>query len=437
LTLTQETQPEANLQWTRRETEEPERAFLVGVCDGATTALVAEEHLDELASLSDTMGVPVAGRLVARVLHPSPRLYLGQGKAEEIKALAQGAGAGVIIFDFDLSPSQQRNWEKFSELAAIDRQEVILDIFAGRARTQEARLQVGLARMQYSLPRLRRAWTHLERQRGGAGHKGGPGELQLEVDRRIAMDRIARFKRELKEVRKRRAVQRKSRSSRPVPSAAIVGYTNVGKSSLLRRLTGADVFVEDKLFATLDTTTRRIDLSNNQPLLLTDTVGFIRKLPHGLVEAFKATLEEAVEADFLIHVLDVSSPKAEEQYAVTNQVLDELGARDKPTILALNKCDCPHDTTLPGRFRMINALTYAISTHTGEGVDALLEAFARNFVVPMRHYFLRVPQNRYDIVHLLHSEGTVIHETFEPDVVEIEADCPIRFHDRLAAFIAE
>jgi GTP-binding protein HflX len=409
---------------------------LVGIQDAKTTLVEAEEHLDELASLADTMGVEVVGRLVARVARPSPHFFLGAGKAEEIKAMALGIEADVLIFDFDLSPSQQRNWEKFTEIAAIDRQEVILDIFAGRAQTKEARLQVGLARMQYSLPRLRRAWTHLERQRGGAGHKGGPGELQLEVDRRIVLDRITRFKRELKEVRRRRAVQRKSRGGRPVPSAAIVGYTNVGKSSLLRRLTGADVFVEDKLFATLDTTTRRIDLSNNQPLLLTDTVGFIRKLPHGLVEAFKATLEEAVQSDFLLHVLDIGHPKIDEHYAVTNQVLAELGAADKPVMVVLNKTDQPHDPLTLNRFRLLNSLAFPVSTRNGEGIGPLLAAFAEHFVLPMRRYRLRIPQNRYDLVNLLHTEGDVLVERYEADGILIEADCPLRFDHQLAAFVA-
>ncbi|MCL5270949.1 MAG: GTPase HflX, partial [bacterium] len=381
------------------------RAYLVGVQEAGQSAVQAQEHLDELASLSDTMGVEVAGSQIVHLGRPTPHFYLGAGKAEEIKRTAAAQESDVLIFDVELSPSQQRNWEEFAGIAVIDRQEVILDIFASRARTKEARLQVGLARMEYSLPRLRRAWTHLERQRGGAGMRGGPGELQLEVDRRVVMDRIRRFKQQLAEVRKQREVQRKGRRGRPVPSAAIVGYTNVGKSSLLNRLAGADVFIEDKLFATLDPTTRRILLPNNQPLLLTDTVGFIRKLPHQLVESFKATLEEARLSDFLIHVLDVSHPKIAEHYETTNQVLGELGASDKLTILVFNKIDRPHDPFVISRFRRQNPRCFPVSTVTGAGLDELVDAFARHFVLPMRRARLQIPLDRFDLVDLLHREG--------------------------------
>jgi GTP-binding protein HflX len=419
------------------DSDKVERALLVGVQDQTTGREEAEEHLAELASLSDTMGVEVVERVLVRVSKPTPHFYLGSGKAEEIKHLAENAEADVLIFDIDLSPSQQRNWEEFSGIAVIDRQEVILDIFAGRAQTKEARLQVGLARMEYSLPRLRRAWSHLERQRGGAGMRGGPGELQLEVDRRVVTDRIARFRRELKEVRQQRAVQRRGRTARPIPVAAIVGYTNVGKSSLLRALTGADVFVEDKLFATLDTTTRRIMLPNNQPLLLTDTVGFIRKLPHGLVEAFKATLEEATLADFLVHVVDITHPKVEDQYAVTNAVLAELGAGDKKTILVLNKVDQSHDAWRYHDFKEKNPLCVCISTHTGEGIPELLDTFAANFVVPMRPMTLRLPRERYDLVDLLYREGTVRSEAHDEHGVCLEVDVPERFASRVEEFCME
>ena len=421
----------------RLEMQKVQRALLVGIQDSSLNRLEAEDHLAELASLADTMGVTVAGSLIARLDRPSPKYYLGQGKVDEINALAYAEEADVLIFDADLSPSQQRNWEELTKIAVIDRQEVILDIFASRARTKEARLQVGLARMEYSLPRLHRAWSHLERQRGGAGLRGGPGELQLEVDRRVAVDRIRRFKRQLAEVRKQREVQRKGRKGRPVPTAAIVGYTNAGKSSLLKALTGAEVFIEDKLFATLDTTTRRLLLGNNQPLLLTDTVGFIRKLPHKLVEAFKATLEEAAQADFLVNVLDVTQPKIEEHYAVTNQVLVELGARDKLTILVLNKIDQEHDPFLLARFRRLNPLCHAVSTRTGEGLEELKAAFARHFVVPLRRATLRLPLDRYDLVSLLHREGEIHDQRHEADGVWIKADFPLRYERLLEAFMVD
>ncbi|MEN6625532.1 MAG: GTPase HflX [Candidatus Sumerlaeia bacterium] len=417
--------------------ERRQRALLIGIHAEGTSREEAEDHVEELASLTDTMGAEVAGMEIVRMGRPTPHFYLGSGKAEEIKAIAEAEEADVLIFDFDLSPSQQRNWEKFTERAVIDRQEVILDIFASRAQTREARLQVGLARMEYSLPRLRRAWTHLERQRGGAGLRGGPGELQLEVDRRAAMERIARFKRELKQVRMQRQVQRKSRSTRPIPSAAIVGYTNAGKSSLLRALTGADVFIEDKLFATLDPTTRRIELSNRQPLLLTDTVGFIRKLPHDLVEAFKATLEEAAIADFIVHVLDVSHPKIEEHYAVTNEVLKDLHAVHKKTILVLNKADVDHDPLIHARMARHNPLCYEVSTHTGQGLEVLREAMASHFVLPMERFRLHIPHGRFDVVDLVHREGEVLTQKHDETGVWLEADLPVRFKAQFEEFIKE
>jgi len=294
-----------------------------------------EEHLDELAQLADTLGVPVVGREVVPLTRPHPAYLVGTGKAEEIVVNCQLADADCLIFDDDLNPAQQRNWEGLSKITVIDRHEVILDIFAKHARTKAARLQVKLARLEYQLPRLRRAWTHLERQRGGTGMRGGAGELQLEADQRMVRDQIVTIKRDLAALRQRRNTQRKSRGLKPTPNAVIVGYTNAGKSSLLRALTDADVLCEDKLFATLDPTTRRLLLPNHQELLLTDTVGFIRKLPHDLVESFKATLEETQLANFLVHVVDVSHPLAHDHIAATKAVLKELEADGKPAVLVI------------------------------------------------------------------------------------------------------
>lgn len=280
-----------------------ERALLVGVYKGAAQREESESLLNELGSLVDTLEIPVLGSLLVRVQEPNPRYFVGTGKAEEIFERARQVEADVIVFDHELSPAQQRNWEAMTGLAVIDREEVILDIFAQRAQTKEARLQVDLARLEYSLPRLTRAWRHLSRQGGGLGGKG-EGETQLETDRRLIRTQIDRLKQDLELVRLRRATQRKQRERLPLPNAAIVGYTNVGKSALLKKLTGAEVLVANKLFATLDTMTRRVDLPSGQGLLLTDTVGFIRNLPHRLIEAFKATLEEAVLSDFLIDVLE-------------------------------------------------------------------------------------------------------------------------------------
>jgi GTP-binding protein HflX len=285
-----------------------ERALLIGVYKDGEQKEESESLLAELDALVDTLEIPVIDRLLVKVQARNARYFVGSGKAEEIAERAKQLEIDVIVFDNGLSPAQQRNWEALTGVAVIDREEVILDIFGRRARTKEARLQVDLARMEYSLPRLTRAWSHLSRQGGGLGGKG-EGETQLESDRRLVRAQIDRLKSDLELVRLRRATQRKQRQRLPLPSAAIVGYTNVGKSALLKKLTGAQVLVEDKLFATLDTTTRRVLLPSGQSLLLTDTVGFVRNLPHRLIEAFKATLEEAVLSDFLIHVLDASHPR--------------------------------------------------------------------------------------------------------------------------------
>ena len=285
-----------------------ERALLVSAYTKTDERLDAQSLLEELEELVNTLGVPVIERLLVFHRENHANLLLGSGKAQEIADVVKELGIDVLIFDNELSPAQQRNWETLSGVVVIDRQEVILDIFGKRAQTREARLQVELAQLEYSMPRLTRAWSHLGQQGGGIGAKG-EGESQLEQDKRRIRGQIDRLKRDLDAVRRQRATQRKDRKREPVPNAAIVGYTNAGKSSLLKRLTGADVLVEDKLFATLDTTTRKISLPNKQPLLLTDTVGFVRKLPHRLIEAFNATLEEAVMADFLIHLVHPHRPR--------------------------------------------------------------------------------------------------------------------------------
>jgi len=328
----------------RERPEMVERAMLVGIYFDPREEVEAESLLEELHELVETLGINIVHTVFyrSRALH---KQYLcGTGKAQEIVDLAKAFECDVIIFDNGLSPSQQRSWERLGDVAVIDREEVILDIFNKRAQTREARIQVDLARMQYALPRMARMWGHLDREGGGAGGGSGGGgganrgmgEKQIEVDRRLAYQRIDRLKRELEDVRSQRKTQRKEREKLGTAHAAIVGYTNSGKSTLLNKLSGSDVLAKDMLFATLDTTTRRIELPDGQPLLLTDTVGFVRNLPHRLVEAFKATLEEAVLADFLIHVLDCSSPEIDRLYETTLEVLDELGAGDKKIITVLN-----------------------------------------------------------------------------------------------------
>ena len=414
-----------------------QRAFLVGVRTGRMRAAEAEEHLDELALLADTMGVAVVGRRVVTVGRFNPALLIGAGKAEEIGEECRRLEADCLIFDDDLSPSQQRNWEKATEIAVIDRREVILDIFAQHARTREARLQVDLARLEYSRPRLRRAWTHLERQAGHRGVRGGAGEMQLETDQRMVRTQIASIKRQLAEVRRQRATRRERRSVKPTPVCVIVGYTNAGKSTLLRALTGADVLCEDKLFATLDPTTRRIVLPNSQELLLSDTVGFIRKLPHDLVASFKATLEEVQLADFLIHVVDASHPNAKGQIAATEGVLTELKADDKPTVLALNKIDRPEARgqafELSGRADSV----VRISAATGEGLELLLAALAALCSGQLERLVVEAPPDRYDIVSLVHREGRVQSEDYNSNGARLEVDFPRRLRHKLQGFIRE
>ena len=310
-----------------------ERALLVGVYLDKSKEKEASSLLDELNELVQTLGIGIMDSVLVKVRENFPSHLMGKGKMAEIIERSKELNCDCIIFDNELSPNQQRNWENDSKILVIDRQEVILDIFSLRARTKEARLQVQLARMQYTLPRMARMWSHLDRQGGGSGGgKGGggaargEGEKQIEVDRRLARKKIDRVKAELEKVRQQRKTQRKERNRADLPHAAIVGYTNAGKSSLLNGLTESSVLAEDKLFATLDTTTRKLDLDDGQTILLTDTVGFVRRLPHGLVESFKATLEEAVLADFLIHVIDGSSENVEEHYRTTLDVLKELGA---------------------------------------------------------------------------------------------------------------
>lgn len=410
-----------------------ERAFLIGVYFDRADAEDAQSLLDELGELVGTLGIGVVGSVCVFVRDRNARYLTGTGKCAELIAEAKQLEADCIVFDNELAPMQQRTWEKESGISVIDREEVILDIFKMRAQTSEARLQVELARMEYSLPRLARMWGHLDRQRGGSGGgKGGgaaargEGEQQIEVDRRLARKKIDRVRKELESVRQTRDTQRKQRTETGLPLAAIVGYTNAGKSSLLNKLSGSEVLAEDKLFATLDPTTRRIQLPDGQPLLLTDTVGFVRNLPHRLVEAFKATLEEAVLADFLIHVLDASAPRVYDFYQTTVDVLAELGAGDKPTIVVLNKIDLLADD--PDRVHELRAHftgdAVFISIHTGEGLDALINSLSDQLVDRVGRMLLRIPQARQDLVALLHREGKILKEEYDGNDVLLTAIVP-------------
>lgn len=410
------------------------RAWLVGIADGDTTLTEAEALLDELAELAGNLSIGTIGRSVVRLRQSHSKYFLGEGKAREIVDTVRAHGGDCIIFDRPLSPAQQRNWEKLANVTVIDRHEVILDIFNARASTREATLQVELARLEYELPRLRRAWSHLDRQRGGGAVQRDAGETQLEVDQRLIRRRITRLRSELLTVIKNREVQRKQRQRIPLPSVSIVGYTNAGKSSLLNRLTDASVLAADKLFATLDPTTRRMQLPSGQWLLVTDTVGFVRNLPHRLIDAFKATLEEAVVANFLIHVIDASSGEAEAHRATTVQVLQELGVGDHPIITVYNKIDRMEDPIALAALRQRHRDAVFVSALTGEGIDTLLDVLQRQISALATRRTLLIPHHRQDLIHQLHEAGAVESARYVDDGVLLQANLPPRWVDQLNGF---
>ncbi len=426
----------------REKPNKVERAFLIGAYFDRREEEDAQALLDELQELVETLGIAIAGKELVFVREANPRYLLGKGKAAELIAQAKELDADCIVIDNELSPAQQRAWEQDSNSCVIDRHEVILDIFNMRARTKEARLQVELARLEYSLPRLTRMWMHLDRQGGGSsggssgsgGATRGEGETQLEVDRRLSSKRVDKLKAELEEVKKQRETARKERARVSVPMAAIVGYTNAGKSSLLNRLTNAEVLVEDKLFATLDTTTRRLELPDGQALLVTDTVGFVRNLPHDLVQSFRATLEESVIADFLIQVLDASSKHVMEMYRTTTAVLKELGAGDKKVLVVLNKIDLVE----PDRLRELQREfpdAESISIRTGEGMDALMHRLHHMMIDRVVRMDLTIPLHRMDLVALAHQEGKVLSEDYEQGVGLVQCVVPKRWESKFAPFL--
>ncbi|MGE9296844.1 MAG: GTPase HflX [Puniceicoccales bacterium] len=413
------------------------RAMLLGVHGPRTPDGEAEELLEELEELVANLGIGVVDKRVVKVREPNAAFLLGSGKVEEIAEEIRLKECDSLIFDEPLSPGQQRNWEKHlgGKVLVIDRQEIILDIFNSRAQTKEASLQVELARLEYELPRMKRAWSHLDRQRGGGAVQRDAGETQLEMDQRMIRQRISRLKKELTEVLQHREVQRKRRSRVPLPTASIVGYTNAGKSSMLNRLTESEVLAEDKLFATLDPTTRRATLPSGQTLLLTDTVGFIRRLPHRLVEAFKATLEEAVVATFLIHVLDASSVDVLKHYETTMNVLKELGADDKTIVTVFNKVDAVEDRMELAMLRHDHPEAHFVSVKTGEGLDALLKRCDECIEGWGQPVELMIPHDRYDIVNRLHEAGAVSRKEILDEGVHIEGTIPLRLLDPVKPFL--
>ncbi|MDD4180166.1 MAG: GTPase HflX [Victivallaceae bacterium] len=389
-----------------------ERALLVGINDSSRTAEESMLHLDELAELAGNLGIATVGKIIVNLKKPHAKYYVGTGKAEEIAEELKALNADCLIFDDEMYPAQQRNWERLTEILVIDRQEIILDIFVKRATTREATLQVELARLEYYLPRLTKAWSHLSRQ-GGGGFNKGEGEQQIELDRRLIRNRIAALKSELEVVQTQRDTQRKNRKNNNIPMAAIVGYTNAGKSSLLNKLCDSKVYIANKLFATLDPTTRKYTLPNRQELILTDTVGFVRKLPHALVEAFKSTLEEAVLADFLLLILDISSPVVKEQWETTLEVLKELGADSKRIITVFNKIDLEEDPEHVEWIRGLFPDAVFISAATGEGLNELtqrMESYCSDWNTIIR---VKLPPARHDLAAYSHRNGDVLESEYD------------------------
>lgn len=433
----------------------PERVFLVGVelkshtvahnktpnLAPSKTQKIAQDSVDvrellaELGELAATAGAEVVSEGIQKVEALSPATFIGKGKAEEFADFCRRNDVDTVIFDDELSPAQSRNLEKIFNCKVLDRTALILDIFAQRARTREGKLQIELAQLRHLLPRLTRFWGHLSRQSGGIGMRGGEGESQLEADRRKVQERIDRIERDLDLVRRRRETQRAGRQRSQWPLASIVGYTNAGKSTLLNALTGADVLAKDILFATLDPTTRRLKLPTNQNVLLTDTVGFIRKLPHGLVEAFKATLEEVVQADLLLHVVDISHPQAEEQIAAVNTVLAEIGADEKTTIMVLNKMDRVGVKGFIARLKEKYPHAVEISAKTGEGIPHLLSEIGTQ-LRPKREFLeLKIPHERAEVIARLHKVGQVIERRYQGKAAKFKARIPPHYRDEFAPFI--
>lgn len=419
-------------------TPEPlKKALLVGTYASGEKEN-CERLLEELQELCDTYGLETVLTLPCPLREIDAGTFLGKGKVEEIKTLVAEKGCNLVVFDDEISPQQQRNLEKIIAVSVIDRTELILGVFAQRAQTREAKIQIELAQLNYQLPRLRGLWTHLHRQRSGGAGGGavkGEGEKQIELDRRIIRHKIEDLQRELEVVKKQRGVQKQQRLRTNIPTFALIGYTNVGKSTLLRTLTNADVLVEDKLFATLDPTTRKFLLPNKQSILLTDTVGFIRKIPHQLVAAFKSTLEEATDADILVHIIDVSNPQAEMQAEAVLHVLKELGASKRPMITVLNKADLAENSWNLRKMQIKYPKTATISALNKTGLDALYDRMVEEIAALRKTVRLRVPQSQYNLVSAAMREGKVLSCDYEENDVLLEVEIPVHLERHLAHFM--
>jgi GTP-binding protein HflX len=419
-----------------------QRALLVGTGIGTRDVGEAEESLEELTRLVDTAGAVPVEVVLQRRERPDPATYIGSGKAKELQELAQALDVDLVVFDDELTPAQQRNLEQLFSCDVVDRVALILDIFAQHAHSQEGMVQVELAQHRYRLPRLRGRGTELSQQGAGGGARGGlvgtrgPGETQLEVDRRRILERVRRLEKDLERLAKRRATQRKARQRREITTLALVGYTNAGKSTLLNLVTRSDVLVEDRLFSTLDPSTRRLRLPGGEVVLVSDTVGFVRRLPHQLVEAFRSTLEEVGDADLLVHVVDASSVDAEDQIAAVHDVLEEIGAGAVPELLVVNKIDLASPLavrelldTHPG--------SVAVSATTGEGDDGLLDAIAARLRALVPIVELEVPYDRGDVVAALHREGEVLVEVHDSVGTRVRARLPQVDVARFAEFVVD
>ena len=395
-----------------------QRALLVGTGAGTRSTAAAEASLDELARLTDTAGADPVQLVLQRRDRPDPATYVGPGKAEELRTTAEALDVDVVVFDDELSPAQQRNLEQRLGRDVVDRVALIMDIFAQHATSQAGMLQVELAQLRYRLPRLRGRGITLSQQGGGIGTRG-PGETQLEVDRRRIQGRITKLEKDLERVAQTRATQRKARHRRAIPTVCLVGYTNAGKSTLLNALTDAHVPVEDRLFSTLDPTTRRLRLPTGETVLCSDTVGFVQRLPHQLVEAFRSTLEVVTDADLILHVVDGASADASAQVEAVRAVLDEIGAGDQPELLVVNKLDAAPDTDELGA----GEGAVAVSARTGEGLDKLLDALTERLRSLGAVVEFLVPYDRGDVLAALHRDGEVL--------IEVHADVGTRVRARV------
>jgi GTP-binding protein HflX len=432
--------------WYDKERIHQSKALLVGVYRRPDEKEIADDHLEELALLAKTHKICVVSSWCTHVRDFTAATFLSAGKVDQLIEQVQSSGANLIIFDDEITAAQQRNLEKLLRLPVMDRTEVILGVFADRAKTREAKLQIEVAQIRYVAPRLKRMWLHLSRQHGGGGGAGGgaylrgTGEKQIEVDRRILKKRLEQLEKELDGVVRYRHTQRVRRERSQIPVFAIVGYTNAGKSTLLNKLTASDVLVEDMLFATLDTTTRHFQLPNHQEVLLTDTVGFIRKLPHLLVAAFKSTLEEAIGADVLLHLIDSSHPLALEQAKTTMEVLEELKAKDRPIITVINKIDLAespeavHQRNTIQKLRLTYPKAVQISAVTGEGLEQLFEAMTDILHSRRKRINVCIPQKEYHKLAPALHEATIFSQTYKGNDILLDIELPLAHAERLKEY---